>query len=215
MTTFATLARAGAAAFCAFWVAFGPAARAEMNQITEAGKAQILSLPATPYDGAPAGDVTVVEYLDFNCPYCRKVAVSLRDLMTADRKVRVLYKDWPIFGRVSIYAARATLAAKWQNRYLAAHNILINTPTRLASEGQIRERLGFAGVDLARLDNDLAAHGDEIDAILARNDAEARALGFEGTPGIVIGDLLIPGALGVDDLQSLVRLARHPTPARR
>jgi protein-disulfide isomerase len=190
-------------------------ARAELSQITEAGKAAILARPATPYAGAAAGDVTVVEYLDFNCPYCRKAAVSLREVMTADPKVRVLYKDWPIFGGVSIYAARAALAANWQGRYLAAHNILINIPARLSSETQVRERLAFAGVDLPTLDRDLAVHGREIDAILARNDDEARALGFSGTPGMVIGDFVIPGALGADDLLTLVKAARRPPPARR
>ena len=217
MTIFAPSRRAWAAlALCALVVALAPApASAELRQITEAGKAAILARPPTPYAGAPAGDVTVVEYLDFNCPYCRKAAVSLRELTTADPKVRVLYKDWPIFGGISIYAARAALAANWQDRYLAAHNILINIQVRLSSEAQVRERLAFAGVDLARLDRDLALHGAEIDAILARNDDEARALGFSGTPGMVIGDFVIPGALGADDLLTLVKAARRPSSARR
>ena len=155
-----------------------------------------------------------MEYLDFNCPYCKKAAGSLRRLMATDPKVRVLYKDWPIFGGVSAYAARATLAARWQGKALAAHDILIGTPSRLASEAQVRERLAFAGVDLARLDRDAAAHAAEIDAILARNDGEARALRFTGTPGMVVGGFIVPGAVGAEDLQTLTAAARRGARAR-
>jgi protein-disulfide isomerase len=199
----------GVVAFGAL-VLLGPPAPAQVIQITPAGRAEILAHPATPYAGAANGDVTVVEYLDFNCPYCRKTAVSLGQLIAAEPKVRVLYKDWPIFGGVSVYAARAALAANWQDRYLAAHNILIDSPVRLASEAQVRERLTLAGVDLARLDRDLAGHGGAIDEILARNDEEARALTLTGTPGLVIGDYIVPGALDVDKLRQLVALARKP-----
>ncbi len=191
---------------------FASTASAQLSRITEAGKTVILAKPATPLAGSPTADVTVVEYLDFNCPYCKKAAVSLRQLMAADPKVKVLYKDWPIFGGVSVYAARVTLAANWQGKYIAAHNILIDTQSRLASEAQVRERLAFGGIDLAQLDRDLATHGAAIDAILARNDAEARALQLSGTPGLVIGDYLVPGALGEDNLQKLVDLARRPSP---
>lgn len=189
-------------------LAVASGAAAQLSQIDETGRAQIVSRPATPFAGAVAADLTIVEYLDFNCPYCKKGAVNLRQLMDADPKVRVLYKDWPIFGGVSAYAARATLAAGWQGKALAAHNILIDTPSRLASEAQVRERLALAGIDLARLDRDAAAHGEAIDAILARNDGEARALGFTGTPGLLVGDYVVPGAVGVEDLRRLVDAAR-------
>ena len=217
MTTIAALWRSAAAGlFAATTVFLAPVAHAQLGRLTEAGRAAILARPATAFAGAAAGDVTVVEYLDFNCPYCRKAAVTLGELLVADPKVRVLYKDWPIFGGVSVYAARAALAAQWQGRYLAAHNILIDSPSRLTSETQVRDRLAAAGIDLAQLDRDLEAHGDAIDAILERNGAEARALEFSGTPGLVIGDFVAPGALGLDDLRSLVDAARRPpTPAPR
>jgi protein-disulfide isomerase len=190
-----------------------PAAGADLGMLTEAGRTAILANPATPFAGSAAADVTVVEYLDFNCPYCRKTAVTLGQLLAADPKVRILYKDWPIFGGVSVYAARAALAASWQGRYLAAHNILIDTSARLASESQVRGRLVLAGVDLARLDRDLDAHGGEIDAILARNDMEARALDFNGTPGLLIGDFVVPGALELGALRRLAKASRRPASA--
>ena len=199
-------------------LAFAPATEAQVSQITQAGENAILAHPATPFAGSATADVTVVEYLDFNCPYCRKAAVTLTQFMAADPGVRVLYKDWPIFGGVSVYAARAALAAHWQGRYIAAHNILIDTPTRLASEAQVRERLAFAGVDLAQLDRDLAAHAEAIDAILARNDDEARALEFTGTPGLVVGEFVVPGALELDALKRLAAVSRRapaaPAPQR-
>ncbi len=215
MTLISKLRRVGIALLLgAFGLALAPSANAQLGRVTEAEKIAILTKPATPFAGAAAADVTVVEYLDFNCPYCKKAAISLRELMATDPKVRILYKDWPIFGGVSIYAARVTLAANWQGKYLAAHNILIDTQSRLASETQVRERLAFGGIDLAELDRDLATHGAAIDAILERNGAEARALSFQGTPGLVIGDYLVPGALAVEDLRRLTEIARRP-PSRQ
>jgi protein-disulfide isomerase len=184
------------------------AAHAQVMQLTEEGRAAVLASPATPFAGRAGSDVTVVEYLDFNCPYCRKTAVTLGQLLAGDPKVRILYKDFPIFGGVSLYAARAALAAQWQDRYLAAHDILIDSPTRLVSEDQVRSRLVLAGVDLARLDRDLAAHKGAIDAILARNTQEARELGFTGTPGLIVGDFVVPGAVGLENLRVLVTAAR-------
>jgi protein-disulfide isomerase len=186
----------------------GAPALAQVGRISEAGKARILARPAAPFAGAAAADLTVVEYLDFNCPYCKKAAVTLQQLMAADAKIRVLYKDWPIFGGVSDFAARATLAAGYQGRYLAAHDILIDSPTRLAAEAQVRQRLAFAGVDLEQLDKDLSAHAEAIDAILARNNLEAQALGFTGTPGMVVGDIVVPGALPLETLREIAKASR-------
>ena len=186
-----------------------PAARAQLMALTPEGSEAVLADPATPFAGKAGADVTVVEYLDFNCPYCRKAAVSLGQLLAADPKVRILYKDFPIFGGVSTFAARAALAANWQGRYIAAHDILIDTPARLASEAQVRERLAFAGVDLGELDRDLAAHRGEIEAILSRNAQEARALGFTGTPGLVVGAFVVPGLVPLDNLRTLINISRR------
>ena len=186
-------------------------AQAQLGRITEAGKSRILARPASPFAGSANADLTVVEYLDFNCPYCKKAAATLQQLMAAEPRIRVLYKDWPIFGGVSDFAARATLAANYQGRYLAAHNILIDTPTRLASEAQVRERLAFAGVDLAQLDKDLKAHDEFIELVIARNGQEAQAIGFTGTPGMVVGEVVVPGALSLDDLRQIIKVSRSLT----
>jgi protein-disulfide isomerase len=221
MSTIAVLRRAGPGLLLGVLVlglalAAAQAARAQLMTLSEAGRAEVLSDPATPFAGPAHGDVTIVEYLDFNCPYCRKAAVTLGQLLAADPGVRVLYKDWPIFGGVSDYAARAVLGAQWQGRYLAAHDVLIASPERLASESQVRERLAQAGVDLVRLDRDLVLHKGAIDDILARNAAEARALGFRGTPGLLVGVFVVPGGVSLDDMRTLVTASRRVArPTRR
>jgi protein-disulfide isomerase len=179
-------------------------ASAQTAAITPAGKSVILATPGVPFAGARNADVTVVEFLDFNCPYCKKTAPVLRAFLAADPKVRVLYRDWPIFGGVSVYAARAALAANYQGRYLQAHDALISNPGRLSSEPEVRDRLKGAGVDLARLDRDLVTHAADIDALLKRIDNEAMHLHFEGTPGFVVGDVI---EFGAPDLAGLTALA--------
>jgi protein-disulfide isomerase len=190
-------------------LAFAADRAAAQAQLVPAATVKALTTaPGVPLAGRPQGDVTVVEYMDFNCPYCRKLAPELQALMKADPKVRVLYKEWPIFGGVSVYAAKVALAASWQGKYLQVHDALIGAPSRLGSEQEVRDLAQKAGANLPRLDEDLKAHGAAIDALLRRNDQEARALGLEGTPGLLIGDILVPGALSVADLQRVVTLTR-------
>jgi protein-disulfide isomerase len=130
--------------------------------------------------------VTVVEYFDYNCPYCRKLAPSIHTLVNTDHNVAVVFKEWPIFGGISVYAARSALASQWQGKYLTAHDALIGAP-RLSRSAEVDETLRKAGIDMGELKRTLAAHGAQIDAILARNDAEAHSLGMRGTPGILVG----------------------------
>lgn len=198
------------AAFAAASLLFAAGeARAQAHPIAPAVVRTLTANPGVPLAGRTNGDVTVVEYMDYNCPYCRRLAPELQKLMTADPKVRVLYKDWPIFGGVSVYAAKIALAAAWQGKYLQAHDALIGSPTRIDSEARVRELAKHAGVDLARLDKDLKARGPQIDALLKRNIQEAESLGFEGTPGLVIGSQVVFGGMPEAQLQALVAEARH------
>src|SRR5436305_70135 len=97
-----------------------------------------------PVAGNPQGDITIVEYFDYNCPYCRKVEPELRQVVEDDGKVKLVYKDWPVLGPVSIAAARIALATKYQDKYLAAHDALMGTASRL-TEPRIRELLAGGG----------------------------------------------------------------------
>ena len=132
---------------------------------------QIIDAPGVPVLGSASPDVVVVEYFDFNCPFCRKLAPSFRALLKSDPKVAVVYKDWPIFGGVSVYAARCALAAQWQGQYERAHDALITAP-RLSQNEQVDEALLHAGLDIGRIHRDLQQHGAEIEARLARNSPE-------------------------------------------
>lgn len=160
---------------------------------------------------APAGyDVTIVFFSDYQCPYCRKFHPTLQALLREDRGVRVVYRDWPIFGDVSTQAARAAMAARYQGRHAQMHDALMATKGRLTVAG-IRAAADRAGVNWARLQADLQRHGRAIDAALARTDDYAKRLGLRGTPGMMIGRYLLPGAVDLGDLRRAVALARkHP-----
>lgn len=170
---------------------------------------RILNEPGVPILGSTHADVTVVEYFDYNCPFCRALAPVLRSFVDQDHAAAVLYKEWPIFGGVSVYAAQAALAANYQGKYLRAHDALIGAP-RLEKDTQVDAVLGGAGIDMAQLKKDLAAHRMSIEDLLKRNDSEARGLGLRGTPGILVGRRTSPGIEDLHALQSAVALSRHP-----
>ena len=170
--------------------------------------ATIMDQPGVPFAGALDGDVTVVEFLDFNCPYCKKVHPEVQSLIKADKRVRVLYKDWPIFGEASVYAAQVAIASGWQDKYLQVNDAFLRSPVRLSDKSVIRARAKTAGVDLARLDRDLVARADEIKTILARTATEAAALGLQGTPAFLIGTYVVPGGLPQSELEKIVKDVR-------
>jgi protein-disulfide isomerase len=158
--------------------------------------------------GAANPEVTVVEYFDYNCPYCRKLAPSIHALVNNDHKVAVVFKEWPIFGGISVYAARSALASQWQGKYLTAHDALIGAP-RLSEAAEVDKTLQNAGINLPELKRTLAAHGAQIDAILARNSAEAHSLGMRGTPGLLVGRDVSTGVSDLATLQVAVAEARR------
>ena len=147
----------------------------------------ILNDPAAPTAGNPKGDVTVVAYLDYNCPFCKKSAPDLERAAQEDGQIRIVYKDWPILTDASSYGARMALAANYQGGYRKVHDALMAIPGRGISQERMTEAIEASGVDLRRLEADLAAHRDEITALLRRNLEQAGALGLEGTPTYLIG----------------------------
>ena len=188
------------------WLSAAAAAQ-DVALVTAAGQQALLTNPGTPIVGAQKPDVTVVEYFDYNCPYCKKLVPTLQALLAQDPKIGIVYKEWPILGPVSQYAAAAALAAGWQGKYLAAHDALIAGP-RLSANAQVDALLQKAGVDLSALTKDRTQHAKEIQALLARNDEEAHALSLDGTPGLVIGRLRVPGIVGPDDLKKMIAQSR-------
>jgi protein-disulfide isomerase len=170
-------------------------------------EALVLRDPDVPVIGNPKGDISIVEWYDYNCPYCRKVAPELRQVVEDDGKVRLVLKDWPILGEVSKVAARLTLAAKYQDKYLPAHEALIGVSSRL-TEPRVRELLASAGVDMDRLNKDLDTNGKAIDAILSRNNEQATAFEFRGTPSFIVGKYRVPGVLSMAEFERVIADAR-------
>lgn len=167
---------------------------------------EILNDPASPVGWNLDGDVTIVEFFDYQCPYCKAVVPRLNALRSEDDGIRYVYKELPILGPVSVIAARAALASREQDRYEDFHEALMTRP------GKIRESDIFiiaeeVGLDIAQLRDDMRAPG--IEESIERTRQLATALGINGTPAFVIGDRLVPGAISLEQLRSLVRRARE------
>jgi protein-disulfide isomerase len=183
-----------------------------VHRVAPAALAAILADPlATPPSGSTQGNVTVVEYFDYNCPVCRRIESQLRKLIVSDPKVRLIHKDWPVFGDASVYAAYCSFAAAREGKYAIAHDALIGSRRDLDSKEDVQEVMREAGFDLKKIDTDITLHEKEYSAVLARNQRETAALGLRGTPGLIVGDQLVPGGLDYPQLERLVSQARqHP-----
>jgi protein-disulfide isomerase len=166
---------------------------------------EVFDDPASPVGGNPQGDVTIVEFFDYRCPYCKQVQPALQKLLDQDHKLRFVYKEMPVLGAQSVTAAHAALAARLQGKYEAFHAAM------MATKGQINEDVvyqvaGAVGLDVERLKRDMKA--PEIDRAVKANLALANALDIRGTPGFIIGEHIVPGAIDLDTLKSLVADAR-------
>lgn len=181
---------------------------ADVSLVTAEGLQHILGAPVAPSVGSTTPTVSIVEYFDYNCPVCRALVPPLHMLLAADHGVALIYKDWPVLGPTSIYAAQCALAAKWQGRYVQAHDALIEGP-RLSNNAQVDAVLLKAGIDIGKLKADLERHAGTIEALLSHDDDEAQALGLQGTPGILVGRQLLAGAADLVTLQKLVESARR------
>ncbi|MBR1156799.1 DsbA family protein [Bradyrhizobium sp. JYMT SZCCT0428] len=170
-------------------------------------EALVLRDPDIPAAGNPDGDINIVEWFDYNCPYCRKIAPEIAQVVQDDGKVRLVLKDWPILGEVSKITARMALAAKYQDKFMAAHEAMIGVSSRL-TEARARELLTEKGIDMDRLNRDLTTNAKAIDAILARNHAQAEAFGFRGTPSFIVGKFRVPGILTMAEFEMVIKDAR-------
>lgn len=186
-------------------------ARQQADQVRAA--AQVLSNerdalerdPNAPVLGNPDGDVTVVEFFDYNCPYCRRVKPHMEALLAADPNVRVVYREWPILGDGSVFAARAALASRNQGKYEEFHWAMMSLDGR-AEEGSVLKAAEDIGLNLAKLRRDMKS--PEIDQHIEASMRLSRELGFNGTPSFVIGDALAPGLIDADQMIEMVNQAR-------
>ncbi|MDH2309184.1 DsbA family protein [Methylobacterium brachiatum] len=168
----------------------------------------ILNDPEAPVSGNPKGDLTIVAFLDYNCPFCKKAEPDLLRLVKSDGRIRLVHKDWPILGDASVYGAQLALAAKYQGRYDDVHRALMDIPGRKIPKERMLEAVSAAGVDMTRLEADRTSHQGEIAALLQRNLDQADALGLQGTPVFLIGPLKVAAALDYDGFKQAVAQAR-------
>jgi protein-disulfide isomerase len=160
--------------------------------------------------GNPQGDVTFVEFFDYNCGYCKRALDDMNALMAKDPKLKVVLKEFPVLGPGSTEAAKVAVAVRMQDKtgkkYLEFHQKL------LTGRGQADRARALAvakdvGLDMARLEKDLKS--EEIDATLAESMKLAEALGLNGTPSYVIGSDVVVGAVGLAKLGEKIQAARQ------
>jgi len=167
--------------------------------------------PDSPVGGNPNGSVTVVEFFDYNCPYCKMMAPLIAQAESVDPQLRIVYKEFPILGPGSVFAAKAALAAAKQGKYETFHRALYQVRGHI-DEAKVLEVAGTVGLDVDRLKADM--QDKALERVLEKNEKLAQLLHITGTPGFVAGDQVTTGAMDVDALQSLIdkaRSANQPT----
>jgi protein-disulfide isomerase len=160
--------------------------------------------------GNAQGDVTLVEFFDYNCGYCKRALSDMMDLMKGDTKLRVVLKEFPVLGEGSTQAAQVAVAVRMQDKtggkkYLEFHQKL------LGGRGQADKARALAvakevGMDMGRLEKDMAS--EEVKTTLAESFKLAEAMGLNGTPSYVVGTDVVVGAIGLDALREKVSAAR-------
>ncbi len=164
--------------------------------------------PGSPTAGNPDGDVTVIEFFDYRCPYCKRVVEPLLEAVAEDGQVRIVFKEFPILGEDSVFAARAALASRLQDEslYRDFHVALLTTKSKV-TQPVVMAIAESVGLDTERLRADMEA--PEVAEEIRQNYILARALDIDGTPAFIIGDEIVPGAIGLDDLKDLIETARE------
>lgn len=168
-------------------------------------KDKIFNDPASPVGGNPKGDVTVVEFFDYQCGYCKSVHADVMSTVREDGKVRFVYKEFPILGDGSVLGARAALAAREQGKYREVHDALMSHRGRL-DEATVLHLAEGAGADVAKLKT--AMTSEAVTKAIADNLNLAQELGIRGTPAFLFGEELVPGAIKKDEMKRLVAKAR-------
>jgi len=169
--------------------------------------AQLYQNPMTPEHGNPNGDAVVVEFFDYQCGYCKKVFPSFMKVMKSDKKLRVIWKELPILGPVSRFAARAAMASARQGKYFDYHVALMSLRGRL-TEKRVMETAKKVGLDMNRLIKDMGS--PKIERYLDQTLQLAEALGINGTPAFLIGNQLVPGAISADQMRQIIAQTREP-----
>lgn len=167
--------------------------------------AAVFKVAADPIVGNAKGDVTIVEFFDYNCSWCKRSVGEVVALVGSDKNLKIVMKEFPIFGEGSEYAARAALAAERQGKYWELHQALFKSEVPVTAE--VTDQIAAeVGLDMVKLKADMA--DEKIAAQVAANQALAQKLAINGTPAFVIDDQLVPGYLPLDGLAAAVAEVR-------
>lgn len=177
------------------------AAEAAAQETLSQGRAALERDPNAPVLGNPNGDVTVVEFFDYNCPYCQRAGEQVNEALGLDDGIRVVMREWPILGEGSVWAARAALASRVQGMYPEFHQALMSARTRLG-ETTVLKIAADIGLDVEQLRTDMDA--PEVTSHIETSMQLAQQLGFSGTPSFVVGETLAPGLITSAQLLEMV-----------
>ncbi len=177
------------------------AAETARESAISGAEADLYQDAGSPIAGNPDGDVTIVEFFDYNCPYCKRVTPEIFSLLARDGNIRYIAKEWPIFGEDSEFAARAALASARQDKYARFHQALMGIRGP-ANETTVKRAADEVGLDWAQLEADM--QDAAITEALARNHELAQRLGITGTPAMVIGDSFLPGAVPAVEIAAII-----------
>jgi len=177
---------------------------AEHKRIIVENKDKIFASPADFVMGNPNGDITVVEFFDYNCPWCKRAVGELTKLIESDSNVKVVLKEFPIFGENSTFTAKVAMASRVQGKYLDFHMALMKE--RQVTKDNVFQIAEKVGLDVDKLKADMDK--PEFDAAIKQNSAIAQALGIEGTPGYVVDAKVNVGYLALDGLHQMIGAAR-------
>jgi protein-disulfide isomerase len=170
-------------------------------------KEMVLADPDAPVLGNPKGDVTVVEYFDYQCPYCKKSYETVREVVEQDGKVKLVMKDWPVFGGASIIAAQAVLATVKLGKYEKTLDAMFHTPVKL-QQTDVEKALGSVGLTFDGVGKAVVENQAWISDLLDRNWMQATTFSFVGTPSFVVGSTTFAGVLDRKGLKDAIAKAR-------
>tara|TARA_B100000242_G_scaffold290307_1_gene261535 strand:+ start:355 stop:1089 length:735 start_codon:yes stop_codon:yes gene_type:complete len=182
----------------------------ELNQREERQRVEMaLSIlredAGDPILGNPDGNFVIYEFTDYNCGYCKQVFKQLQELLATDSEIKLVIKEFPILSQTSVLAAQAGIAAQAQDVFPAFHVAMMTARGTISMES-ILDAAEKAGADTAKLQADMNSPG--VATILDRTRTAAQALEISGTPGLVIGSQVIPGAISIEQLREIVAAER-------
>jgi len=180
------------------------AQQASQNELIASVSDQLTNADNDPVGGNPEGDITLVEFFDYNCGYCKRASETVKALTEANPNLRVVYKKWPILSETSVTAARVSLAISelYPDQYQAYHDALLARPGSLGQNSEIWQVVDSLGLDRAELEEETKA--DWIQQTLASNRALAQQLNITGTPTFVVGTEILRGAFPQADIQAAI-----------